>query len=44
VKKGGFGIFSIQERLRHQGGRLEIKSDGQNGASVTLISPMTANA
>jgi len=44
VKKGGFGIFSIQERLRHQGGRLEIKSDGQTGASVTLISPMTANA
>lgn len=44
VKKGGFGIFSIQERLRHQGGRLEIKSDGETGASVTILSPMTANA
>lgn len=43
VKKGGFGIFSIQERLRHQGGRLEIKSDPETGASVTILSPLTAN-
>ncbi len=42
VKKGGFGIFSIQERLKHQGGRMEIKSDPNLGSSVTLISPMTA--
>ena len=42
VKKGGFGIFSIQERLKHQGGRLEIKSDPDIGSSVTIISPMTA--
>ncbi len=42
VKKGGFGIFSIQERLKHQGGRMEIKSDPDNGSSVSIISPMTA--
>jgi len=42
VKKGGFGIFSIQERLKHQGGRLEIKSDPDTGSSVTIISPMAA--
>ncbi|MCD6586046.1 MAG: AAA family ATPase [Desulfobacteraceae bacterium] len=42
VKKGGFGIFSIQERLKHQGGRMEITSDPDIGSSVILISPMTA--
>ncbi|MBC2716927.1 MAG: AAA family ATPase [Desulfobacteraceae bacterium] len=42
VKKGGFGIFSIQERLKHRGGRLEIKSDPHTGSGVTIISPMTA--
>ncbi len=42
VKKGGFGIFSIQERLKHQRGRLVIKSDPDTGSSVTIISPMTA--
>ena len=41
VKKGGFGIFSIQERLKHQGGRLEIASDPDGGSRVTIISPMT---
>lgn len=44
VKKGGFGIFSIQERLRHQGGRLEISSDSETGSRVTIISPMTAKS
>ncbi len=42
IKKGGFGIFSIQERLKHQGGRLEIESDPETGSTVTIISPMTA--
>jgi signal transduction histidine kinase len=42
VKKGGFGIFSIQERLKHQGGRLEIESDPATGTRVTIISPMAA--
>ena len=42
VKKGGFGIFSIEERLKHQGGRLEITSDRETGSRVTIFSPLTA--
>lgn len=41
IKKGGFGLFSIRERLMHQGGRLEIASGPGTGSRVTLISPMT---
>ena len=41
IKKGGFGLFSIRERLKHQGGRLEVKSDPKTGSRVTIISPMT---
>lgn len=40
IKKGGFGLFSIRERLMHQGGRLEIASSSATGSRVTLISPM----
>jgi predicted ATPase/signal transduction histidine kinase len=40
IKKGGFGLFSIRERLMHQGGRLEIASSPGTGSRVTLISPM----
>jgi len=40
VKKGGFGLFSIRERLTHQGGHLEIESEPGEGSSVTIISPM----
>ncbi|RJP88878.1 MAG: GAF domain-containing protein [Desulfobacteraceae bacterium] len=41
IKKGGFGLFSIQERLKHQGGSLEITSGPDTGSSVTIVSPMT---
>ncbi len=41
IKKGGFGLFSIRERLMHQGGRLEIASSPAAGSCVTLMSPMT---
>ena len=40
ARKGGFGLFSIRERLANQGGRLEIKSSPGEGSRVTLISPM----
>ncbi len=40
IKKGGFGLFSIRERLAHQGGRLEIKSSPGMGAAVTILCPM----
>jgi len=41
IKKGGFGLFSIRERLKHQGGQLEVQSDPETGSCVTIISPMT---
>lgn len=41
VKKGGFGLFSIRERLKHQGGSLEIASRPDLGSRVTILSPMT---
>lgn len=41
IKKGGFGLFSIRERLMHQGGRLEISSGPGTGSRVTLVSPLT---
>ncbi|MFZ2629998.1 MAG: AAA family ATPase [Desulfosalsimonadaceae bacterium] len=40
VKKGGFGLFSIQERLKHQGGSLEITPGPHTGSRVTIVSPM----
>jgi predicted ATPase/signal transduction histidine kinase len=39
-KKGGFGLFSIQERLKHFGGRLEIGASAEKGTRITLIAPM----
>ena len=37
---GGFGLFSIRERLRHLGGRAEIRSAPAEGATVTLEAPI----
>jgi len=39
-KKGGFGLFSIRERLTHQGGRLEVHSEPGKGTCFTMISLM----
>lgn len=39
-KDGGFGLFSIQERLKHVGGRLEIASQPGKGTHMTLIAPI----
>jgi len=41
IKKGGFGLFSIRERLALAGGRLEIRSEPKKGSRVTMISPMS---
>ncbi|KPA15783.1 multi-sensor signal transduction multi-kinase [Candidatus Magnetomorum sp. HK-1] len=35
-KKGGFGLFSIQERLKHQGSIFHIKSDYGKGTQITM--------
>ncbi|MEE9369908.1 MAG: ATP-binding protein, partial [Sedimentisphaerales bacterium] len=40
VKTGGFGLFSIKERLEELGGHLEIESEAGCGTKVTLIAPL----
>jgi len=37
---GGFGLFSIRERLEQVGGRLEIQSEPGRGTAVTIIAPL----
>jgi signal transduction histidine kinase len=37
---GGFGLFSIRERLRHFGGRLAIQSTPGSGTLVRLTAPL----
>ncbi len=38
--KGGFGLFSIQERLGSQGGYMEIDSKVGQGTRITLVFPL----
>jgi signal transduction histidine kinase len=40
VKAGGFGLFSIRERLEQLGGHLEIESAPGRGTKATLITPL----
>ena len=37
--KGGFGLYSIRERLRHVGGQLTIKSKPGQGTTVLITAP-----
>jgi len=37
--RGGFGIFSIHERLKNLGGQLQIRSKQGEGTHFTLIAP-----
>jgi len=39
-RMGGFGLFSIKERLQHLGGRFEIVSEPGQGTQVSLIVPL----
>lgn len=39
---GGFGIFSLRERLEFIGGRLQIDSHPSQGATLTLLVPAQA--
>jgi signal transduction histidine kinase len=39
-KRGGFGLFSIRERLKPFGGRLEVESAPGDGAQITLTAPL----
>ena len=39
-KKGGFGLFSIQERMADLGGCLDIVSAPGEGCTAVLIAPL----
>ncbi len=38
---GGFGLFSIHERLNHLGGSLAIESDAVRGTRVIVVAPLS---
>jgi signal transduction histidine kinase len=40
INNGGFGIFSIRERLKHFGGNLIIQSREGKGTRVIITSPL----
>jgi len=40
TKKGGFGLFSIRERLEQLGGHIEIKSAPGCGCKITMMAPL----
>jgi len=40
TETGGFGLFSIRERLEQLGGRLVIESKLNCGVRVTMIAPL----
>jgi len=40
TKTGGFGLFSIRERLEQIGGELEIESEPGHGTKVTIMAPL----
>ena len=39
-RKGGFGLFSIRERLQHLGGSLKVDTKPGRGTRVTLSAPL----
>ena len=38
---GGFGLYSIRERLTHMGGQVSIESDDGRGTRVILLAPLS---
>jgi signal transduction histidine kinase len=40
--EGGFGLFSIRERVKSYGGRIRIESEPGKGSEVTVVLPKTA--
>jgi signal transduction histidine kinase len=40
TRAGGFGLFSIKERLEPLGGRFEIVSEPDQGCKVTIFAPL----
>ena len=43
VERGGFGLFSIRERLEYLGGNVTIESGLKKGARVTMTVPVKTN-
>ena len=43
-KKGVFGLFSIDERLRYLGGQFKVESKLSHGSHFTLIAPLRPHA
>lgn len=41
---GGFGLFSISERLHNVGGHVEVKSEIGKGTSVILVAPLRCSS
>jgi len=39
-KNGGFGLFSVRERLKHMGGNMEIESMPGSGTIITMEAPL----
>ena len=37
---GGFGLFSIRERLHYLGGRVQVDSEHNRGTRITLMVPL----
>ncbi|MHC4115231.1 MAG: PAS domain-containing protein [Planctomycetota bacterium] len=42
-KRGGYGLFSIRERLDYIGGHLEVNSQPHHGTQVVLTVPLAEN-
>jgi signal transduction histidine kinase len=42
-QSGGFGLFSILERLTYFGGRVHIESEPGRGTRITLVAPLAPN-
>ena len=40
AKAGGFGLFSIRQRLAHMGGEFAVESAEGKGTKVTLVAPL----
>ncbi len=44
ARSGGFGLFSIRERLNHLGGFLEVVSTPGQGTTATIMVPLERNS
>jgi signal transduction histidine kinase len=40
TEEGGFGLFSIRERMTFLGGRLELRSESGKGTTAILRAPL----